>query len=65
MKGVHQVWRDIVQVNPGFVSVLRIQFLYNSGKALKSNIVGGRYVIHCHILEHEDNEMMRYFTVKQ
>jgi spore coat protein A, manganese oxidase len=23
----------------------------------------GRYVWHCHIVEHEDNEMMRPYTV--
>ena len=23
----------------------------------------GRYVWHCHVLEHEDNDMMRPFTV--
>lgn len=26
--------------------------------------IAGRYVYHCHILDHEDNEMMRPFDVQ-
>jgi spore coat protein A len=25
----------------------------------------GRYVWHCHMLEHEDNEMMRFYIISQ
>ena len=25
--------------------------------------VGGRFVWHCHIVEHEDNEMMRPYSI--
>lgn len=46
-------WKDTVRAEPGMVTRIIIRF---SGFA-------GRYVWHCHILEHEDNEMMRPFDV--
>lgn len=58
---VQRVWRDIVLVDPEFVSVLRIRFVDNNGYKFSDEVREGRYVLHCHILEHEDNEMMRYW----
>ena len=46
-------WKDIVRVDPGMVVRIIVPF---EGYA-------GRYVWHCHLLEHEDNEMMRPFEV--
>ena len=46
-------WKDTVQANPGEVTRIIARF---------EDLVG-RYVYHCHILEHEDNEMMRPFDV--
>jgi spore coat protein A len=46
-------WKDTVRADPGMVTRIIIKF---EGYA-------GRYVWHCHILEHEDNEMMRPFNV--
>jgi spore coat protein A, manganese oxidase len=46
-------WKDTVRAAPGMVTRIIIRF---EGFA-------GRYVWHCHILEHEDNEMMRPFDV--
>ena len=46
-------WKDTVRVSPG--SSTRIIANFNG--------YPGRYVWHCHILEHEDNEMMRPFEV--
>lgn len=46
-------WKDIVQVIPGFVTRLAMRF----------GPYTGRYVYHCHILEHEDHDMMRPFDV--
>ncbi|MBI1792170.1 MAG: multicopper oxidase domain-containing protein [Acidobacteria bacterium] len=43
---------DTVIVYPGMVTRIRAQFDKK-----------GRYVWHCHILEHEDNEMMRPYEV--
>jgi len=47
--------KDTIRADPGFVTRIIIPF---SGYT-------GDYVFHCHILEHEDNEMMRPFRVQQ
>ena len=44
--------KDTVRANPGEVTRIRATF-----------DKPGRYVYHCHILEHEDNDMMRPFLV--
>ena len=46
-------WKDTVRAHPGMLTRIIARF---EGYA-------GRYVWHCHILEHEDNEMMRPFDV--
>jgi spore coat protein A, manganese oxidase len=46
-------WKDTVRATPGAVTRIIVPF---RGYA-------GRYVWHCHILEHEDNEMMRPYEV--
>ncbi len=46
-------WKDTVRADPGFVSTIIAKFEGYTG----------RYVWHCHILEHEDNEMMRPYEV--
>ena len=46
-------WKDIVRADPGAITRIIIPF----------EGFTGRYVWHCHILEHEDNEMMRPFEV--
>ena len=46
-------WKDTVRANPGMVTRIIVRF---EGYA-------GRYVWHCHVLEHEDNEMMRPYQV--
>ncbi len=46
-------WKDTVIAHPGQVTKVRAKF-----------DIAGLYVWHCHILEHEDNEMMRPFAVK-
>ena len=46
-------WKDTVRVNAKTVTRIIVPF---SG-------FPGRYVWHCHILEHEDNEMMRPYEV--
>jgi len=46
-------WKDTVRAEPGMVTRIIVRF---DGYV-------GRYVWHCHILEHEDNEMMRPFDV--
>jgi spore coat protein A len=46
-------WKDTVQAHPGMVTRIIARF----------DGYPGRYVWHCHILEHEDNEMMRPYDV--
>jgi spore coat protein A len=46
-------WKDTVQAHPGMVTRIITKF----------EGFTGRYVWHCHILEHEDNEMMRPYDV--
>lgn len=46
-------WKDTVRADPGMITRIIIPF----------EGFTGRYVWHCHILEHEDNEMMRPFDV--
>jgi len=47
-----QGWKDTIRVDPGNVVELAVRF-----------DLPGRYVYHCHVLEHEDTEMMRPFVV--
>jgi spore coat protein A len=46
-------WKDTVRADPHMVTRIIVRF---EGFA-------GRYVWHCHVLEHEDNEMMRPYEV--
>jgi len=58
-------WKDTVQMNPGEVTVIRVRFapIDGSGAYPFDATEGPGYVWHCHILDHEDNEMMRPYTV--
>jgi spore coat protein A len=71
-----QGWKDTVQMNPGEVTVIRVRFAPldapTSGAGSPSAGVnlypfdptsGPGYVWHCHIIDHEDNEMMRRLEV--
>lgn len=46
-------WKDTVRVNPGEVTSIIARFHGFTGK----------YIYHCHMLEHEDNDMMRPYQV--
>jgi spore coat protein A len=46
-------WKDTVQCPPGFVTEIAMTF----------NDYVGTYVLHCHILSHEEHDMMRPFQV--
>jgi FtsP/CotA-like multicopper oxidase with cupredoxin domain len=57
-------WKDTVRANPGEITRIMVPF----GAGAAADIPFGRsftgdYVFHCHILEHEDNEMMLPYTV--
>jgi spore coat protein A len=66
-------WKDTVKVFPGYVNRYIIRFAPQAvavngakpGQNLYSfdSTKGPGYIVHCHILDHEDNEMMRpYIT---
>jgi spore coat protein A len=46
-------WKDTVRADPGMITRIAIPF----------EGYPGRYMWHCHILEHGDNEMMRPFEI--
>jgi spore coat protein A len=52
-------FKDTVKANPGYFTTIRARF------DLPENVAAPqKYVYHCHIVEHEDNDMMRPFTVE-
>jgi spore coat protein A len=62
-------WKDTVQMNTGEVTIFRIKWapaddLNGDGLYPFDPTSGPGYVWHCHILDHEDNEMMRPFEVQ-
>jgi FtsP/CotA-like multicopper oxidase with cupredoxin domain len=60
-----QGWKDTVQMNPGEVTIIRVKFAPIDGSELYpfDPTQGPGYVWHCHILDHEDNEMMRPYVI--
>jgi spore coat protein A len=59
-----QAWKDTIQMRPGEVTTIRVRFTAQDGTAFPFDATyGPGYVWHCHILDHEDNEMMRPYTV--
>ena len=59
-----QGWKDTIQAEAGSVTTIRIRFAPQDGSTYKFDpTVGSGYVWHCHILDHEDNEMMRPYIV--
>jgi spore coat protein A, manganese oxidase len=57
--------KDTVQAHPGQVTRIRARFeLPDEGTIqLPPGVDNAQYVWHCHILEHEENDMMRAFEV--
>ena len=51
-------FKDTVKANPGELTTVRAKYELPNGV-----IAPQTYVYHCHIVEHEDNDMMRAFTV--
>jgi spore coat protein A len=52
--------KDTVKANPGYFTTIRAKFDLPAGVTTPQS-----YVYHCHIVEHEDNDMMRPFTVSR
>jgi FtsP/CotA-like multicopper oxidase with cupredoxin domain len=67
-------WKDTVEALPGMVTRILVRFAKPdlpattpadaAGYSFSPNH-GHGYVWHCHIVDHEDNEMMRPFTVRE
>jgi spore coat protein A len=58
-------WKDTIQAFPGQVTIIRVRFAPIGGGTYPFDATQGPgYVWHCHILDHEDNEMMRPYLVK-
>lgn len=58
-----QGWKDTVKMNPGEVTWIRVRFVTQNGAPFPFDPTEGYYVWHCHIIDHEDNEMMRKYQV--
>ena len=60
-----QGWKDTIQANPGEVTIIRVRYKPIDGSPSYpfDATHGPGYVWHCHILDHEDNEMMRPYVV--
>jgi len=60
-----QGWKDTVRMNPDEVTVVKARFAPTDGSySFPFNArIGPGYVWHCHIVDHEDNEMMRPYVV--
>jgi FtsP/CotA-like multicopper oxidase with cupredoxin domain len=59
-----QGWQDTVQMFPGEVTIIRIRWMQQDGTPYPFDASQGPgYVWHCHIVDHEDNEMMRPYEV--
>jgi spore coat protein A, manganese oxidase len=51
-------FKDTVKANPGQFTTIRAQYDLPNGVSAPQT-----YVYHCHMVEHEDNDMMRPYTV--
>lgn len=68
-------WKDTIVVNPGQVTRIRIRYAPQSTPVCQTEPgdnyftfnpwEGPGYVWHCHLLDHEDNEMMRPMEIIQ
>ena len=59
-----QGWKDTVQSYSGEVTIIRIRFAQQDGTPFPFDATAGPgYVWHCHLLEHEDNDMMRPYVL--
>jgi spore coat protein A len=61
-----QAWKDTIIVYSRQITVIRVRFAPQDGSNYPFDpTTGPGYVWHCHIIEHEDNEMMRPYVVTQ
>ncbi|MFN8082448.1 MAG: multicopper oxidase domain-containing protein [Kineosporiaceae bacterium] len=60
-----RAWKDVIRVDPGELVKIAVPFgtIDPVSDTLLPRAFAGRYMYHCHILEHEDHDMMRSFAV--
>ena len=59
-----QGWKDTILVHISEVVIVRIRFSSQDGSPFPFDATQGPgYVWHCHLIEHEDNEMMRPYKL--
>jgi FtsP/CotA-like multicopper oxidase with cupredoxin domain len=59
-----QGWKDTMIVFSRQITTIRVRFAQQDGSDFPFDATAGPgYVWHCHILEHEDNEMMRPYVI--
>ena len=57
--GAERGFKDTTKANPGYFTTIRARFDLPAGVTAPQT-----YVHHCHIVEHEDNDMMLPFIVE-
>jgi spore coat protein A len=61
-----QGWDDTIVIPSGKITVIRVRFAQQDGSLFPFDATAGPgYVWHCHIVEHEDMEMMRPYIITQ
>jgi spore coat protein A, manganese oxidase len=56
-------WKETVRMNPGEMTKVIMRFEVPAGAPISARTGGYNYVWHCHILEHEEHDMMRPLIV--
>ena len=56
-------WKETIRMNPGEMTKVIMNFQVPSGAPVSARTGGYNYVWHCHILEHEEHDMMRPLIV--
>jgi len=56
-------WKDTIRADGNMVTRIIIRFATQDGDHFPFNPTGKPYVWHCHILSHEDNDMMRPYQL--
>nr|ABR18419.1 unknown [Picea sitchensis] len=59
-------WKNVFKIQPGYITTILVQFSFlDSHQPYPFNAsTEPGYVYHCHILDHEDNEMMRPLKIR-
>jgi FtsP/CotA-like multicopper oxidase with cupredoxin domain len=61
---IEQAWKDTVQIHSGEVVTVLVRFAPVAGGSYPFDVTQGPdYVWHCHIVDHEDQDMIRPFHV--